>query len=124
MASPILAAMDHLHRTLSVALLGAGLFATNSHAPVLLHYTDTFTTKVVWSHWGESTARLAAKLSCNAFSGEDNLMGLIARPNIDAFIVALPLDKQPGLVSCLLGAGKHVLSKKPIAPTVAKASAL
>ena len=115
---------DHSHQTLSVALLGAGLFATNSHAPVLLRHVGTFATKAVWSRRGESAARLAAKLGCDAFSGEDDLAGLISRPDIDAFVVALPLDVQPELVIRLLGAGKHVLSEKPIAPTVAEASAL
>ncbi|KAL3771772.1 hypothetical protein ACHAW5_002386 [Stephanodiscus triporus] len=115
---------DHSPQTLSVALLGAGLFATNSHAPVLLRHTDIFTVKAVWSRSDESAAKLAAKLNCDSFSGEDDLARLIARSDIDAFIVALPLDVQPTLVLRLLGAGKHVLSEKPIAPTVDEATVL
>lgn len=106
---------------LRVAMLGAGLFATNSHAPVLLNNKDVFETKAVWSRTKASAAALATKLECVAVSGEEDLESLLARNDIDAFIVALPLDVQPDLVIRLLKAGKHVLSEKPIAPTVEKA---
>lgn len=107
---------------LGVALLGSGLFATNSHAPVLINHKGTvFDTKAVWSRRKKSAAILAQKLECDAFGGEDELEGLMKRSDIDAFIVALPLDVQPDLVVRLLKAGKHVLSEKPIAPTAEKA---
>lgn len=106
---------------LRVALLGAGLFATNSHAPVLLKHRNIFDTKAVWSRRKESASKLAEKLECAGFGGDEDLDNLIQRSDIDAFIVALPLDVQPDLVIRLLKAGKHVLSEKPIAPTVEKA---
>ena len=111
-------------KQLSVALLGAGLFATNSHAPVLLRHPNIFTTKAVWSRTQESAQKLATKLDCDAFSGESELETLIARSDIDAFIVALPLDVQPNIVLRLLNSGKHVLSEKPIAPTISIAKQL
>mmetsp|Transcript_3944 Transcript_3944/g.8386 ORF Transcript_3944/g.8386 Transcript_3944/m.8386 type:complete len:368 (-) Transcript_3944:83-1186(-) len=111
--------MDHGGETqLSVALLGAGLFATHAHAPVLLRLRDVFDTKAVWSRRREPAEELAKKLGCDAFFGESDLDALIDRSDIDAFMVALPLDVQPKLVPRLLRAGKHVLSEKPIAPTV------
>uniref|UniRef100_A0A7S4K0N3 Gfo/Idh/MocA-like oxidoreductase N-terminal domain-containing protein n=1 Tax=Odontella aurita TaxID=265563 RepID=A0A7S4K0N3_9STRA len=109
---------------LSVALLGAGLFATNSHAPVLLRHKNIFDTKAVWSRRKEPAEILAAKLHCDAFSGESDLEALMARADIDAFIVALPLDVQPKFIIRLLNTGKHILSEKPIAPTVAEAKKL
>ncbi|CAB9496536.1 Uncharacterized oxidoreductase [Seminavis robusta] len=109
---------------LRVALLGAGLFATNSHAPVLIKFKDVFDTKAVWSRTKESAEKLAPKLGCEALGGETELDSLMARQDIDAFVVALPLDVQPALVLRLLKAGKHVLSEKPIAPTVELAQQL
>ena len=110
---------------LRVAMLGAGLFATNSHAPILINHKDVMETKAVWSRRKESAEKLAIQLHCPAFGGEEELDMLITqRPDIDAYIVALPLDVQPTIVLRLLKAGKHVLSEKPIAPTVAIAKQL
>lgn len=100
--------------------------ATGSHAPILKRNSDTFIVKAVWSRSIKSAQQLAITLDCAAFSGEDELEALIndERNDIDAFIVALPLDVQPNVVIRLLKAGKHVLSEKPIGPTVEVAKQL
>ena len=109
---------------LRVAMLGAGLFATNSHAPILKKHPEIFEIRVVWSRGKESATKLANALNCEALDGSETLDALLARSDIDAFVVALPLDVQPDLVVRLLKAGKHVLSEKPIAPTLEKAKSV
>jgi predicted dehydrogenase len=60
---------------------------------------------------------------CQAYAGEEELANLLAS-SIDAFVVCLPIDVQPVFVERILKAGKHVLSEKPIASTVAIARPL
>lgn len=49
-----------------------------------------------------------------------NLDALLARSDIAAVIVVLPITMQPAIVLQALAAGKHVLSEKPVAPDVAR----
>lgn len=49
---------------------------------------------------------------------------LLARDDITALIIALPILAQPAFVKAALDAGKHVLAEKPIAADVAKAQDL
>ena len=49
---------------------------------------------------------------------------LLARSDLDAVIVVLPITVQPGVILKALAAGKHVLSEKPVAPDVERGRAL
>ncbi|KAF5328449.1 hypothetical protein D9619_013263 [Psilocybe cf. subviscida] len=49
---------------------------------------------------------------------QTGLDALLARPDISAVIVVLPISLQPEIVRKVLKAGKHVLSEKPVAPDV------
>lgn len=49
---------------------------------------------------------------------------LLIREDITAFIIALPIVAQPEYIEAALSRGKHVLSEKPIAPTVEEAMKL
>ena len=53
-----------------------------------------------------------------------NLDALLARTDITAVIVVLPISLQPTIIMQALAAGKHVLSEKPVAPDVAGGIAL
>jgi predicted dehydrogenase len=113
---------------LKVALLGAGLFATNSHAPTLTRYPELFEVTCVWSRKLVSSQGLAAKFGqdCDAYGGDDGLEQLfVNHPDVEAVIMALPLDVQPAyILKCLKDYKKHVLSEKPIAATVSEGKAL
>ncbi|RMZ76337.1 hypothetical protein DV738_g5002, partial [Chaetothyriales sp. CBS 135597] len=52
-----------------------------------------------------------------------SLDALLARADISAVTIALPITVQPAVIRRCLAAGKHVLSEKPIAPDVAAARA-
>jgi predicted dehydrogenase len=113
---------------LRIALLGAGIFATNAHVPVLEKHTETLSCVAIWSRHKSSAETLIASkpflMDCLALGGEDDLADLLQRSDIDAILMALPLTVQPLLVPRILKAGKHLLSEKPIAPTVAIAKSL
>lgn len=49
---------------------------------------------------------------------------LLARSDIVAVIVVLPITVQPKIIVKALAAGKHVLSEKPVAPDVSQGRAL
>ena len=53
-----------------------------------------------------------------------NLDALLARDDIHAVAIALPITVQPSIIRKCLAAGKHVLSEKPVAPDVAGGIAL
>lgn len=53
-----------------------------------------------------------------------NLDALLARSDVKAVIVVLPITIQPSIVLKALAAGKHVLSEKPVAPDVKQGAEL
>jgi len=86
---------------LRVALLGAGLFATNAHAPAIRKHPDSVQCIAVWSRRQASAEALGAEGfdGCNsdmvAYGGEQGLLELLRSPDVEAVIMALPLDTQP-----------------------------
>ena len=92
---------------------------------------DQITVKAVYSRSEKSSKDLAsfaeATLGPNAAGlsiyhdadPQNSIDALLARPDIDAVIVILPITKQPEVILKALAAGKHVLSEKPIAKDVA-----
>lgn len=114
---------------LRVALLGAGIFATNGHIPTIQRHPEVFQCVAVWSRREESVNTLILKkfsknddaTTPQAYSGDDGLKQVLENDNVEAVIISLPLDVQPNYVIMALQSGKHVLSEKPIAATVSEA---
>ena len=109
--------------TIRVALLGAGIFAREAHAPALQSSTE-LQVVVVWSRTESSAAALAATLSCAHASGDDGLQQVLQRDDVDCVDVVLPICEIPRIVRRAWAHGKHVLSEKPVAPDGAAAAAL
>ena len=70
-----------------------------------------------------------AKSSVDVYSDDNSAQGkslddLLARDDISAVAVCLPILTQPAVIKKALDAGKHVLSEKPIAGTAASAEEL
>ncbi|KZS88052.1 NAD-binding protein [Sistotremastrum niveocremeum HHB9708] len=118
--------------SLGIAILGAGLFAKEAHLPALADLRDYTVLRAVYSRSKKSAAELAKDaesilgLKDLAIYSEDSegLDVLLARSDIKAVIVALPITAQPDVIRKALAAGKHVLSEKPVAATVADAHKL
>jgi predicted dehydrogenase len=108
-------------KPLNVALLGAGIFATASHAPVLQQLNQNLNCVAVWSRTYENAANLAEKLGATPCTDVSQIFN---SPNIDAVIMAMPIDVQPEYVLQALQAGKHVLSEKPVAVNMQQAKKL
>jgi predicted dehydrogenase len=81
------------------------------------------TLKAVWSRSLKSAQTLEVDTSKVDVYSEDSGAGkslddLLARSDIGAVIIALPIKNQPDYIRKSLLAGKHVLSEKPVAENV------
>ncbi len=106
-----------------IALLGAGIFARDAHIPALLSCGDAFQIVAIYSR---NLATAQARVADVPYPVEatDDLAALMAREDIDALDILLPIDVQAAVVEQALDSGKHILSEKPIAPDIASAQAL
>ncbi len=102
-----------------VALVGAGVFAQDVHLPSLLRLSERFQVVAVYSRTRAAAEALAGQAPYPV-EATDDLAGLLARTDIDAVDILLPIPVMPDVVEQALATGKHVISEKPVAPTVAE----
>ncbi|KAJ5947249.1 hypothetical protein N7466_000264 [Penicillium verhagenii] len=109
---------------IGIAIIGSGNFAKEQHLAV-----KDLTLKAIYSRSLKSAQDLASTTTNIDLYSEDSGEGhsysdLLARSDISAVIIALPILVQPDFIRQALLAGKHVLSEKPIAKDVATAREL
>lgn len=107
--------MAYKNQPIRLALVGAGVFAQNAHLPALLALQERIEIVAVYSRTHASAAALAQRIGAGVAVYTD-LAALLARPDLDAVDLLLPIPIQAGFVEAALRAGKHVISEKPIAP--------
>ncbi|KIX08304.1 uncharacterized protein Z518_02960 [Rhinocladiella mackenziei CBS 650.93] len=106
----------------------AGIFAREEHKPAVETAKD-LALKAVYSRSVKSARSLEVDESKVDLYSDDSGAGkslddLLARSDIQAVIIALPIKNQPDYIRKALLAGKHVLSEKPVAENVKDAVAL
>ncbi|MEP7292226.1 MAG: Gfo/Idh/MocA family oxidoreductase [Chloroflexota bacterium] len=101
-----------------LALVGAGLFARDAHVPAIKALDNRFEIAAVYSR-SRATAEALLPLIPGKPEIFTDLDTLLARPDIEAVNVLLPINNLAGAIEKALAAGKHVVSEKPIAPDVA-----
>ncbi|KAF8876840.1 oxidoreductase family protein [Infundibulicybe gibba] len=113
-----------------IAILGAGIFAQEAHLPGLVTLGSAAPPlKAVYSRSQKSAQEFADAAASALGLGappsvyhdgdkSTDLDALLARSDISAVIVVLPITLQPSIILKALAAGKHVLSEKPVAPDV------
>jgi predicted dehydrogenase len=106
------------HQPIRLALIGAGIFARDAHLPSLLRHPDQFVIVAIYSRTMTNAQSLAQQIPYTVAIYTE-LEPLLARPDIDAVDVLLPIMALPAAVRQALKVGKHVLSEKPVAPDVA-----
>ncbi|KAH8902913.1 NAD(P)-binding protein [Coniochaeta sp. PMI_546] len=113
-----------------IALLGAGIFAREEHLPAI-EAAENLNLLAIYSRSQKSVDALAsqAKSSVDKYYDSPSESGkslddLLARSDIEAVIIVLPINNQPEVIKKALSAGKHVLSEKPVAKDVATAKEL
>ena len=105
-------------RPIRLAVIGAGIFARESHLPAILALGDTFELAAISSRTPASAAQFNALLAAPVAVHHD-LADVLARDDIEAVDLALPITAMPAAIEAALAAGKHVISEKPAAPDVA-----
>ncbi|KAG6860684.1 hypothetical protein C0995_008676 [Termitomyces sp. Mi166 len=111
-----------------IAILGAGIFAKEalvslgtSVPPLRAVYSRSEKSAQYFAVEAAQALNLAAPPAIYHDSGspsQSDLDALLARSDISAVIVVLPITLQPSIILKALTAGKHVLSEKPVAPDV------
>ncbi|KAI9859324.1 MAG: hypothetical protein M1824_003838 [Vezdaea acicularis] len=113
---------------IGVAIIGGGIFAKEQHLPAVQDCPQ-LSLKAIYSRSLKSAQSLSEGLQGLELYSEDAGPGkgyadLLRRADILGVIIALPIVVQPDFIRTALRAGKHVLSEKPVAATVAYAEAL
>jgi predicted dehydrogenase len=106
-----------------LGMIGAGVFARDAHAPALNNLSDTYEVVAVYSRT-ENSAQKLANLFSNGPQIYTELDELLARDDIDAVDITMPIYLLPETVRRALATAKHVISEKPVAPTVAEGKQL
>lgn len=112
-----------IHQPVRTALVGAGIFTRDAHVPALKALGDQIEVVAVYSRT-QASADAVAALFAHPVDTYTDLDALLARDDIEAVDVTLPIPLIPGAVRQALTAGKHVVSEKPMAPSVAEGRAL
>jgi predicted dehydrogenase len=107
-------------RTLKVGVVGAGLWGANH---VRVFKTLAQTEVVAVCDLSRERAEAMA-LDARATSTYTDYRDLIADPTVEAISIATPDFTHSPIILAALGAGKHVLSEKPLATTLQEAEAI
>ena len=104
-----------------VVLVGCGWFACVAHIPALKRLEGEGRIKLVGlcSRSEASTKRAAGLYARQDLKHYLSLEEVAADPDVDLVDLTLPIDVMPGAIKLFLSAGKHVISEKPGAPSVA-----
>lgn len=102
---------------IKLGVVGAGLFARDAHLPNLLALEKVYQIVAVYSRSEKSAHTFAEKVPY-AVDIYHDMAALLAREDLDAVDIVLPIAVTPAAIEMALKAGKHVISEKPMAPTV------
>jgi glucose-fructose oxidoreductase len=108
---------------LGLAILGAGIFAREGRLPLdtiltvehlpAIEKSGLYDVKAVYSRSKKSAEALIPNGSVDIYSDDSgpgkSVDDLLAREDIQAVDIALPITHQPNIIRKALGAGKHVV---------------
>src|SRR5260221_4637792 len=103
-----------------IAIIGAGIFARDAHIPSILGLGNTFEVVAVCSRREESAKALAEKLPGKVDIYTD-VAALLARQDIEAVDILMPISTMPATVEMALAAGEKFIHQKALWPPVATA---
>jgi L-gulono-1,4-lactone dehydrogenase len=110
-----------MSRCTRIALIGCGWFARVAHIPALQRLEREGRIKLVGlcSRSEESVARTGRLYGRADIKHYLSLDEVAQDPGVDLVDLTLPIEVMPGAIKLFLSAGKHVISEKPGAPSVA-----
>lgn len=108
-------------KSLSIGVIGAGHIAQTAHLPILARMQDATVTALCDARKSTVTS-VAAQYGITAIDTDHQR--LLARPDIDAVVIATPTDTHLPIGLAAIEAGKHLLIEKPLATSHKDAAAL
>lgn len=128
--SPMLTGPEGHHsrvRTgLRLGIVGAGIAVRELHLPALVRMSGEIDVVAVAAR-SLDRATAMSRLFESAFDGvgsRAHVNDVLEDPEIDAVLIALPIDVSPNIVRAAIAAGKHVLAEKPLAASASESVAL
>ena len=115
-----------MKRKVRLGIIGAGIAVRELHFPALARMTDEIDVVAVAARSQDHAAAMS-RLFESAFDGVSSrslVSDLLEDREIDAVLIAVPIDVTPSIVRAAIAAGKHVLAEKPLADSVSEAVAL
>lgn len=111
-----------------LGIIGTGLAVKWIHWPVLQNLKDFYTLVTVCDidpEAARTTAQKAAgELNSPGCSWTTNYLEVLANPDVEAVLIALPIQLTAKVILDAVQAGKHVLAEKPLAATLDQANDL
>jgi predicted dehydrogenase len=104
--------------SIRLALVGAGIFARDAHVPAVKSLGDRFEIVAVYSRT-RATAEALLPLIPGKPQIFTDLDALLAKPEVEAVDILLPINNLAWATEKAFIAGKHVVAEKPIAQDVA-----
>jgi L-gulono-1,4-lactone dehydrogenase len=106
---------------LRLALVGCGWFACEAHIPALqqLERDGLIELVAMCSRSDESLSRASQRYGSRTLKKYKQLDAVLRDPEIDLVDLVLPIGMMPEAIRASLHAGKHIISEKPCAPSVA-----
>jgi predicted dehydrogenase len=105
-----------------LGVIGAGLAFDRLHWPVLQKMPDRFRVTAVASRTRERSETVAQTVG--GARVYDEYRQLLQDPEVDAILVAVPIEINHSVLIDAMRSGKHVLAEKPIAATPQEAEAV
>lgn len=106
-------------KPLKLGLLGAGAAIRKLHLPALCAMRGEVALEAVWSHSPQNARDFAAEHGVARHYAD--YRELLADEQVEAVLIAVPIERNASMLIEAVEAGKHVLAEKPIAATVAEA---
>jgi predicted dehydrogenase len=103
---------------LRLGIIGCGIAARDLHWPALKHLRNRFRVVAVCNHTEPKARRFSA--TAGGVPYVLDYRELLARKDIEAVDIALPIHLNHEVAAASLRAGKHVFLEKPLAATVAE----
>jgi predicted dehydrogenase len=105
-------------RPVRLGLIGTGLAVARLHWPALVTLRDHFTVVAYTDPDAAAAGTFARQAALDDAAYTPSAAALLARDDVDAVLVAVPIPASYGLAAAALAAGKHVLCEKPPGGTV------
>lgn len=107
---------------LNLGIIGTGSAVRRLHWPILQKIPDAFRIVALANRTRAKAEEFAREIGCARVY--DDYRALLAAPEVDAVLIAVPIELNFRILTDAILAGKHTLAEKPITATPSEARAV